>query len=82
MYGIPGKGIRSFPEAPLLSSPPPPPRELLWKLPEELKREVQYAKKEFEGACDEYTLDVLDFQDFGKNACKVGARWAGRPWAF
>lgn len=72
MYDVQAKGIRTLPKAPLLVNPTPPPRELLWKLPEELKGEVQYAHKEFVGTCGGYSLDVVDFQDFGKNSCKVG----------
>ncbi|CAM9743088.1 unnamed protein product [Sphacelaria rigidula] len=70
MYDVKAKGIRPFPKAPLLATPPPPPREVLWKLPEELKGEVQYARKEFVGACHGYSLDAIDFQSFGKNSCK------------
>lgn len=72
MYGVEGKMVKSFPPAPVLPSPPPPPRELMWELPDELKGEVHFARREFEGACDGYSLDMINFQDFGKNACKVG----------
>ena len=71
MYGVPGKGIKPFPKAPLLSSPPPPPRELSWKIPPELKAEVISASRAFGEACAGYTLEHVEFLDFGKNACKV-----------
>lgn len=71
MYGVESKGVLPFPKAPLLASPPPPPRELLWKLPYELKREVACARKEFDEACEGYTLDPVEFRDFGKDSCKV-----------
>ncbi|CAM9942210.1 unnamed protein product, partial [Ascophyllum nodosum] len=70
MYGVPGKGIKPFPKAPLLSSPPPPPRELSWKIPPELKAEVISASRAFGEACAGYTLEHVEFLDFGKNACK------------
>ena len=71
MYGVKAKGVLPFPKAPLLATPPPPPREVLWKLPYELKREVVGGHKEFEKACDGYTLDAVEFRDFGKDSCKV-----------
>ena len=71
MYGVKAKGVLPFSKAPLLASPPPPPRELLWKLPYELKRDVVCAHKEFDEACEGYTLDAVEFRDFGKNSCKV-----------
>ncbi|CAM9330454.1 unnamed protein product [Ectocarpus sp. 12 AP-2014] len=70
MYSVESKGVLPFPKAPLLTSPPPPPRELLWKLPSELKREVAGARKEFDDACEGYTLDPVEFRDFGKDSCK------------
>ncbi|CAN0236486.1 unnamed protein product, partial [Laminaria digitata] len=70
MYDVKSKSVLPFPKAPLLSSPPPPPRELLWKLPYELKSEVLVARKEFDEACDGYTLDAVEFRDFGKGRCK------------
>lgn len=72
MYGVPGKGFQPFPKAPLLATPPKPPRELMWQLPHELKGEVQFAQVAFDRACDGFSLDMIDFGDFGKNACKVG----------
>lgn len=71
MYGVKARGVVPFPKAPLLASAPPQPRELLWKLPYELKRDVVCARKEFDEACEGYTLDALEFRDFGKNSCKV-----------
>lgn len=71
MYGVKARGVQPFPKAPLLASPPPPPRELLWKLPYELKREVVGAHKNFVEACEGYTLDPVEFRDFGKDSCKV-----------
>lgn len=71
MYDVKSKSVLPFPKAPLLSSPPPPPRELLWKLPYELKSEVLCARKEFDEACSGYTLDAVEFRDFGKGQCKV-----------
>lgn len=81
MYGVEARGVLPFPKAPLLASPPPPPRELLWKLPYELKREVVCAHKNFVEACEGYTLDPAEFRDFGKDSCKVCVlqeRWRGR----
>lgn len=60
-----------FPKTPLLATPPPPPREVLWKLPYELKQEVVCARKEFDKACEGYSLDAVEFLDFGKDSCKV-----------
>ena len=71
MYGVKSQSVLPFPKPPLLSSPPPPPRELLWKLPYELKSEVLVARKEFDEACGGYTLDAVEFRDFGKGRCKV-----------
>lgn len=79
MYGIGSKRIRSFPEAPLLSSPPGPPRELAWDLSDHLKEEVQRASQEFRRECNTHSLDTLAFHDFGKNACKVRLRMLSVP---
>lgn len=73
MYGVPGKGVKPFPQPPLLLSSPtlPPPRELSWKLPDSLKDEAVSASRAFQQACEGYTLDYVEFREFGKNACKV-----------
>lgn len=71
MYGVKANNVKSFPEAPVLSSPPPPPLEVIMKLPYEVKSDVLCAQKEFDETCKGYTLDVVDFRDFGKNSCKV-----------
>lgn len=75
MYGVPGKGVKPFPQPPLLLSSPtptlPPPRELSWKLPDSLKSEAISASRAFQEACEGYTLDYVEFREFGKNACKV-----------
>lgn len=71
MYDVESKGVLPFPKAPLLVSPPPPPREVLWKVPHELVQEVVNAGKEFDKACEGYTLDAVEFRDFGKDSCKV-----------
>lgn len=77
MYSVKAKGVHPFPKAPLLSTPPPPPREVFWKLPYELKSDVAVAKKEFDEACEGYTLDAIQFRDFGKSSCKV-CEWCFR----
>lgn len=78
MYDVKSKQVRAFPKAPLLSSPPPPPRELMWKLPYELKSDVLCAQRGFQETCDGYTLDPVKFQDFGKGSCKVCvSSWGG-----
>lgn len=71
MYGVESRGVLPFPKAPLLASPPPPPREVVWKVPQELMKEVMCAGKDFGEACEGYTLDAVEFRDFGKNSCKV-----------